>query len=77
MTTAVEDLSSAVRRYVASVSGGAGAVPEVFEALAQYVVGGLRPDETVVRVVCLRNARPGAAPTAVLAVLTDQALLLA
>jgi hypothetical protein len=77
MTTAVESVSSAVRRYVAAVSGGAGAVPEVFDALANYVVGGLQPDETVLRVACLRNLRPDGTTTAALAVLTDRALLLA
>jgi hypothetical protein len=77
MTTAVESVSSAVRRYVATVSRGTAPVPDVFEALADYVVGGLQPDENVLRVVCLRNPRPDGTTTAALAVLTDRALLLA
>jgi hypothetical protein len=77
MTTAVENVSSAVRRYVAAVSGGAGTVPDVFDALARYLVGGLEPDEAVLRVACLRNAGPGGTTTAALVVLTDRAVLLA
>ena len=77
MTTAVESVSSAVRRYVATVSDGAGPVPEVFDALGIYAVGGLEPGETVQRVACLRNPGPFGTSTAALAVLTDRALLIA
>ena len=78
MTTAVESVSSAVRGYVIAVSGGAGAVPGVFEALAQYAVGGLERGETVLRVACLRNPHANGTTTAAgLAVLTDRAVLLA
>ena len=76
MTTAVESVSTAVRGYVASVSGGVGTLPDVFDALARYVVGGLEPGESVLRVECLRNPRPNGTAAA-LAVLTDRAVLLA
>lgn len=77
MTTAVESVSSAVRRYVATVSDGAGPVPKVFDALGVYAVGGLEPGETVQRVACLRNPGPSGTGTATLALLTDRALLIA
>ena len=77
MTTAVENVSSAVRGYVAAVSGGGSTVPEIFGLLGQYVVGGLEPGEAVLRVECLRSTRPDGTTAAGLAVLTDRAVLLA
>jgi hypothetical protein len=52
-------------------------VPGVFDALGQYVVGGLQPGETVLRVACLRNPRPDGTTAAAITVLTDRAVLLA
>lgn len=77
MTTAVETVSAEIRRYAATITGGATEVPHSLQVLAQFVVGGLQQGESVLRAVGLRNPDAHWIAHDGIAVLTDRAVLLA